>query len=171
MHDNTQSDSKLISSFIQVKEAVEIVTQRLALVDADLRSKKLLSLTIITGAGNHSENHRAKIKPEVEALLRKGGYPYIEEDGQLVVSFADASTIPQEPIRPERPVETTTPPAPHIISLLFSCLLSLCGLGNQSQQAGTNRSTSSQQPEQQDMDRGTATRTQKTKQGTSVQRS
>ena len=51
-----------------------------------LDRRKIATLEIITGKGIHSENNRAKIKPEVESLLRSQGYPYRDTNGGYLVS-------------------------------------------------------------------------------------
>jgi hypothetical protein len=80
---------------LYVKEAVAFVDERLVAVDGDLRSGRLESLTIITGAGHHSANG-AKIKPEIARLLAQRNLPYVEDEagGQFVVSFKRAGAAP-----------------------------------------------------------------------------
>jgi DNA-nicking Smr family endonuclease len=80
---------------LYVKEAVAFVDERLVAVDGDLRSGRLESLTIITGAGHHSANG-AKIKPEIARLLAQRNLPYVEDGagGQFVVSFKRAGAEP-----------------------------------------------------------------------------
>ena len=72
---------------LRVKEALQFVEERLVAVDGDLRSGALESLTIITGFGHHSDNGKAKIKPEVVKLLSDRGYPFQEDEagGQFIV--------------------------------------------------------------------------------------
>jgi len=82
---------------LYVKEAMELVEQRLNRCDARLR-KGEMTLTIITGAGNHSENYKAKIKPQVEALLKKGKYPFTSETtGAYFIAFSEPSSEPLAP--------------------------------------------------------------------------
>jgi DNA-nicking Smr family endonuclease len=80
---------------LYVKEAVAFVDERLVAVDGDLRSGRLESLTIITGAGHHSANG-AKIKPEIARLLAQRNLPYVEDEagGQFVVSLKRAGAAP-----------------------------------------------------------------------------
>ncbi|KNC78905.1 hypothetical protein SARC_08681 [Sphaeroforma arctica JP610] len=45
---------------------------------ADMKAKGLKEVTIITGAGNHSDFHGPKIKPKVHEFLKKKGMPFEE---------------------------------------------------------------------------------------------
>jgi len=84
---------------LHVKEALTMVEERLVAVDSDLRSGALPSLTIITGFGHHSDNNRAKIKPEVARILTERGYPFEADDagGLFIVSFEHAEPAAPEP--------------------------------------------------------------------------
>eukprot|EP00510_Aplanochytrium_minuta_P001459 CAMPEP_0184016502 /NCGR_PEP_ID=MMETSP0954-20121128/6963_1 /TAXON_ID=627963 /ORGANISM="Aplanochytrium sp, Strain PBS07" /LENGTH=406 /DNA_ID=CAMNT_0026297527 /DNA_START=226 /DNA_END=1442 /DNA_ORIENTATION=- len=69
-----------------VKEAVSKVEDRLEILEEDLskRNMNLLRLLIITGSGHHSEGKKARIKPEICALLSHRGYDFDEDGGQLI---------------------------------------------------------------------------------------
>mmetsp|Transcript_15808 Transcript_15808/g.18450 ORF Transcript_15808/g.18450 Transcript_15808/m.18450 type:complete len:334 (+) Transcript_15808:80-1081(+) len=180
---------------LYVKEAMDLVKDRLDLVDKDLRSGGLPSLTIITGAGHHSDNNKAKIKPQVIDLLRERGYPFVEEEGQLIISFTDASG--QAPPQVSAPVQqpTTTPQdSSHkpqqqdqnqqdqqeekpstFMGLFCSCLLSLATLLVKTSSSTTknNRARGTQSKPQQSNSQGQTTEKPQTyaqaAQGTNVQ--
>mmetsp|Transcript_18151 Transcript_18151/g.29456 ORF Transcript_18151/g.29456 Transcript_18151/m.29456 type:complete len:304 (+) Transcript_18151:119-1030(+) len=91
---------------LYVQEAVDFVEERLRQVDSDLRSGNLESLTIITGAGHHSDSNGPKIKPKVVALLREKGYPFEEDPagGQFVVAFETPTKAGVAPPKAPEPV-------------------------------------------------------------------
>ncbi len=112
---------------LQVKEALGFVEERLRVVDKDLRSGALPTLTIITGAGHHSKNNKALIKPQVMELLKKKGYPFTLDasGGEVLVSFANrppTTTTPQRP--PKKEQKKDQPRKRGFLGFLISCI---CG--------------------------------------------
>merc|ERR1712232_1186542 len=88
---------------LYVNEALSYLSDRLDATDELLR-KGELELTIITGAGHHTEQGKARIKPEVIKLLHERGYPFTEQPGGgiLIVSFGEKpETIPTHPTSPK----------------------------------------------------------------------
>mmetsp|Transcript_23798 Transcript_23798/g.31115 ORF Transcript_23798/g.31115 Transcript_23798/m.31115 type:complete len:200 (-) Transcript_23798:119-718(-) len=86
----TQQDlkiGKLDLHGMYVKEAIQATENFINLVTKDA---KLSQLEIVTGIGNHSQNHQAKIKPEIVSLLQKRNLKYQAEDhndGAFIVSI------------------------------------------------------------------------------------
>jgi DNA-nicking Smr family endonuclease len=62
-----------------VEEALSFTKQRLKELRNINNAQRTSSLLIITGAGHHSEDGRAKIRPAVLNFLRKKGYSFKEE--------------------------------------------------------------------------------------------
>lgn len=98
---------------LYLKEAMDVVEERLRKVDARLRSGQM-DLVIIVGQGIHSSG-AAKIKPAVAEHLSKNGYPFEDDPagGQFTVSFSNApqasatTSVPQP-----APATATAAPAP-----------------------------------------------------------
>jgi len=80
---------------LTVNQAEAKVKERLDIVDSDLTSGRLNVLTVIVGAGHHSEKGQPKIKPAIMELLRQRGYPVKVDDtgGQLFV-YAKGQRLP-----------------------------------------------------------------------------
>lgn len=62
-----------------VEEALAFTKSRLKELKRDRGSNRDTKLLIVTGAGHHSKDGRAKIRPAVERLLRKEGSVHEEE--------------------------------------------------------------------------------------------
>lgn len=61
------------------------MNERLSKTESRIRDGSL-ELTIITGAGHHSDNNRAKIKPAIEELLRQRGFQYeVDRTGGIIL--------------------------------------------------------------------------------------
>jgi DNA-nicking Smr family endonuclease len=78
---------------LQVKEAVAVVKQLLDFHRDQKRAGKGLYggryITLVTGAGNHSEGGKPRLKPAIERYLRARGLAYTAEDAAtLRVSLA-----------------------------------------------------------------------------------
>jgi DNA-nicking Smr family endonuclease len=71
---------------LTVEEAERFVNQRLDKVKSRLQNNNTgFVLEIITGIGNHSTNHVAKIKPAIMDLLRDRGFQYsLDETGGII---------------------------------------------------------------------------------------
>jgi DNA-nicking Smr family endonuclease len=81
---------------LTVAQATAKVEERLARVDADLRSGRLPVLTIIVGIGNHSGSAGPKIKPTILALLKERGYVYSMDPagGQIHITSVRGAAVP-----------------------------------------------------------------------------
>ena len=74
---DARATRKLDLHGLYVREA-EDATRALV---AHFRGKGGATLEIVTGAGHHSKDHHAKIKPAIEALLRDEKLPFESEHG------------------------------------------------------------------------------------------
>ena len=70
-----------------VEDAERFVLERLKKTREAIKNK-VFALEIITGAGHHSENNTAKIKPAIEKILREQGFVFHEDEtgGILIVN-------------------------------------------------------------------------------------
>ena len=72
---------------LYVEEAMAIVRER---VEKIIKEDSFPHIIIIVGAGHHSVNHVAKIKPEVEKYLSEKHIPFIEKNvGCLEIMVTD----------------------------------------------------------------------------------
>lgn len=93
MKNKGYGDDQMDLHGLTVKESERVVELRLTKVHSKIASGGF-ELTIITGAGHHSENNVAKIKPAIIDLLRSKGYRFHEDDtgGMIMVSATGQPT-------------------------------------------------------------------------------
>jgi DNA-nicking Smr family endonuclease len=90
---------------LTVEAAEKFVNQRLDKVAPYFSRNEGFVLSIITGIGNHSENHVAKIKPAIWELLRKRGFSHQMDDtgGIILVTGLEGSGVPTHAFTPNQP--------------------------------------------------------------------